>query len=234
MLEHTADQDLEGLALLTEPVRRRLFLHVLEQPEAVSRDEAAAAVGVTRELAAFHLDRLVTAGLLEAEYRRLSGRTGPGAGRPSKLYRASGRELKAALPERRYEVAAELFAAALSGPEAGPEALRQAATDYGRELGAEARRRAGGRAGPAKRFVALESVLRDAGYIPFRRDGEVRLLNCPFHALAQRHRELTCGMNLALLQGLLEGSNLPAASARLDPAPGLCCVAIKPGPPREG
>jgi predicted ArsR family transcriptional regulator len=226
VLDSTTERGLDDLARLNDPVRRRLYLYVIEQPEAVSRDAAAAAVGVTRSLAAFHLDRLVEAGLLVAEYRRLGGRSGPGAGRPSKLYRPSERRLRAALPERRHEVAAELFAAALSAPQAGPEALTAVAEDYGRELGLESRRRAGRDAGAERLMAALESVLRDAGYSPFRRDGEIRLLNCPFHEIAQRHRELTCGMNLALLRGLLAGAGMRAHSARLDPTPGLCCVAI--------
>jgi len=233
MLDPVTDRGLDDLTALADPVRRRLCLHVLEQPEPVSRDAAAAAAGVTRALAAFHLDRLVEAGLLVAEYRRLSGRTGPGAGRPSKLYRSSGRVVRAALPERRYEVAAELFAEALTAPHAGPEALNTAAGDYGRKLGLESRRRAGSETSPDRRFAAVESVLHDAGYIPFRRDGEIRLLNCPFHEIAQHHRQLTCGMNVALLQGLLDGADMPAVTARFDPTRGLCCVAITRDPDTE-
>lgn len=230
MLDDTIERGLADLAILAEPVRRRLYLHLLEQVEPVSRDQAASAVGIGRPLAAFHLDRLVEAGLLDTEFRRLSGRSGPGAGRPSKLYRASDREVRATVPARRYELAAELFAEALSAPSAGPERLAEVATAHGRELGEEARRRAGPRAGRRRRREALQSVLRDAGYVPFEREGELRLLNCPFHELAQRHRDLTCGMNLALVQGLLAGARLPESAARLDRQPGLCCVAISADP----
>jgi predicted ArsR family transcriptional regulator len=203
---------------------------VLAQPIAVSRDDAAAAIGIGRPLAAHHLDRLVAAGLLTTEYRRRSGRSGPGAGRPAKFYRSAGRELRASLPERRYEVAADLFATALDA-EAGTEpgqALARAARERGMQLGAEARRRASGRS-HASRREALVEVLRDAGYAPFEREGELRMLNCPFHELAQRHRQVTCGMNLELLRGLMAGAGLPEAEARLDSRPGLCCVAIGPG-----
>lgn len=51
----------------------------------MSRAEAADAVGVARTLAAFHLGKLVDAGLLEVAHRRLTGRSGPGAGRPAKV-----------------------------------------------------------------------------------------------------------------------------------------------------
>jgi predicted ArsR family transcriptional regulator len=227
MLEDFTPQALDELAALAEPVRRRLYLHVAAQVDAVSRDQAAAALGIGRPLAAHHLDRLVEAGLLTAEYRRTSGRSGPGAGRPSKLYRRTvSRELRASLPQRRYEVAAELMATALERPSHGLETLEQVAHRYGTTLGAEARRRAGARAGRARRREAVFSVLTDAGYLPAIRDGEVRLLNCPFHDLAQRHRLVTCDMNLAMLRGVLDGAGLPEADARLDPQPGTCCVTI--------
>jgi predicted ArsR family transcriptional regulator len=226
VIDDTTERAIADLAVLAEPLRRRLYLHVIGQAEAVGRDEAASALGIGRSLAAFHLDRLVEAGLLTTEFRRLSGRTGPGAGRPAKLYRSSGREVRAAVPHRRYEVAAELFASALTSEDPGPDALVEAAGAYGAELGAEARHRAGPSSRHRGRVVALASVLRDAGYVPFERGGELRLRNCPFHELAERHRQLTCGMNLALVRGILDGAGLPTETARLDWQPGQCCVAI--------
>jgi predicted ArsR family transcriptional regulator len=226
MLDDPTPQAIDELAVLAEPVRRRLYLHVVGQPESVSRDDAALAVGIGRPLAAHHLDRLVQAGLLTAEYRRISGRSGPGAGRPSKLYRRANREVRASLPQRRYEVAAELMATALERPSHGLETLEDVAHRYGESLGAEAKRRAGPRAGRAKRRDAVLSVLSDAGYLPATRDGEVRLLNCPFHDLAERHRLVTCDMNRSMLRGVLDGAGLPDVEARLDPQPGTCCVAI--------
>jgi predicted ArsR family transcriptional regulator len=226
MLSDATPAAIADLAALADPVRRRLYLHVSAQPDAVGRDEAAAALGIGRPLAAHHLDRLVDAGLLVAEYRRRSGRSGPGAGRPAKLYRPSDRELRASLPARRYEVAADLMATALSPAAHGLETLEDVAYRYGSGLGDEARRRAGARAGKARRRQAVESVLRDAGYLPVVSDGEMRLLNCPFHDLAQRHRDVTCTMNLAMLRGLMHGAGLPEDDARLDPQPGACCVAI--------
>jgi predicted ArsR family transcriptional regulator len=227
MLDDPTPRSLEDLEVLADPVRRRLYQLVLQRPDPVSRDEAAAAAGIGRPLAAHHLDRLVAAGLLATEYHRRSGRSGPGAGRPAKFYRPSGRELRASLPERRYEVAADLFATALdAGPDADAgDALEQAARQRGLGLGAEARRRSTSRRRDSRR-EALVGVLRDAGYAPFEREGELRMLNCPFHELAQRHRTVTCGMNLALLRGLMSGAGLREEDARLDVRPGICCVAI--------
>jgi predicted ArsR family transcriptional regulator len=226
MLDDPTQHDLESLAVLADRVRREVHRYVSAQPDPVSRDETAAAVHIGRSLAAHHLDRLADAGLLDVEYRRRSGRTGPGAGRPAKLYRPSGREIHAHLPQRRYEVAADLFAAALGSEEPSVDALGQAALQRGESLGVEARRRAGPRATIPRRLESLASVLREAGYLPVRRGDEVRLLNCPFHELAQRHRDVTCGMNRALLRGMLTGAGLHPEAARLDPQPGMCCVAI--------
>jgi predicted ArsR family transcriptional regulator len=226
VLDERTPRDLEDLAVLADPVRRRVYLHVTAHPELVSRDETAAAVGISRSLAAHHLDRLADAGLLDVEYHRRSGRTGPGAGRPAKLYRAAPREIQAHLPQRRYEVAADLFATALTSDDSGLQALADVALRQGRSLGAEVRHRAGTGADAQERLDSLTSVLRDAGYLPVRRGDEIRLLNCPFHALAQRHRNVTCTMNRSLLQGVLTGAGLPGHAARLDRQPGMCCVAI--------
>ena len=143
-------RDIEAIALLDEPVRRALFEWVAGVGRAVSRDEAAAGVGISRALAAFHLDRLVREGLLEAEYRRLSGRTGPGAGRPAKLYRCAAREVAVSLPDRRYEIPAQLFATTLDAAR-GRDPAGAAA------VGSARPRRGGGGRGSASRRAAAES-----------------------------------------------------------------------------
>ena len=189
---------------LADPVRRELYRWVVAQAEPVSRDQAASGAGVPRHTAKFHLDRLVADGLLETEFRRLTGRRGPGAGRPAKLYRRSARQVSLTLPPRHYELAAQIMAAALDRGGA-PEVLAEAAADVGRRLAA------GGE--------SLEGL----GFEPRDRDGVVELMNCPFHTLAQNHTELVCGMNLHLVGALLEGTERRAV---LDPAPGRCCVTV--------
>ncbi|MFL5751529.1 MAG: helix-turn-helix transcriptional regulator [Chloroflexota bacterium] len=225
-------EDLHAVASLDEPARRSLYEWVAASGRAVGRDEAAAAVGVSRALAAFHLDRLVTDGLLVPEYRRLTGRTGPGAGRPAKLYRRAPREVSVTLPERRYETAARLFAETLDrvadAADGPPLELRDAARGVGEASGTAAakaakrpRSRPGGRA-------AIQDALRDRGYEPFTDDsGDIRLRNCPYHALVDEHRPLVCGMNLAIVEGVVEGVGATDLEARLDTQPGLCCVAIR-------
>lgn len=226
-------RDLQAIALLDEPVRRALFEWVARAGRAVSRDEAAAGVGISRALTAFHLDRLVRQGLLEAEYRRLSGRTGPGAGRPAKLYRRGAREVTVSLPDRRYEIPAQLFATAVEqlAETIPPEPLQSAANDVGEAVGVEARRRAGPRPSRKRLRASLLSALDERGYEPFETEaGDIRFRNCPFHALVEHHRALVCGMNLALAQGMLGGLGDTRATARLDPLPGLCCVAVTSEP----
>jgi predicted ArsR family transcriptional regulator len=233
MLESSTERSLARLAVLADPVRRRVYLHVLRSPEPVSRDTAASSLGIGRPLAAFHLDRLVLAGLLEADYRRLSGRSGPGAGRPAKVYRVSRQEIGATLPPRRYDVLADLFASALDRDDSVPEALAMAAREHGNVLGAEARRHTahhGGTKAIGKPMEGIVEVLGEAGYGPvLERDGELRLANCPFSAVAERHRSLTCGVNLALIQAMLAEAGVPPTAARLDIRPDVCCVAIQPG-----
>ena len=117
--------DLDRLAALTEPVRRRLYEFVVAQAEPVDRDGAAAGAGVGRPLAAFHLDRLAEAGLLDVTYRRRSGRTGPGAGRPAKFYaRARHGELSVSVPPRHYELAATILAFVRANPGHTGEEIR--------------------------------------------------------------------------------------------------------------
>jgi predicted ArsR family transcriptional regulator len=222
-----AAADLAGLASLAEPTRRALYLFVQEQPSAVSRDEAAAGVGVPRHKAKFHLDKLVEDGLLDVEFARRTGRQGPGAGRPAKLYRRAARDFAVSLPPRSYELAGRLMARGIDGARAGgrpaAEALGDAAREQGRELAAEALRRAGdGRSGPAL-LAAARTVLDEQGYAT-RADGT--FANCPFHALVAEHTDLVCGMNLAIVEGMLDGLPQVPATAVLDPGEGRCCVRL--------
>lgn len=224
----SARADVEAVSLLAEPVRGALYEWVVSAGRAVSRQEAAAALGITRSLAAFHLDRLAAADLLAVEFRRLSGRTGPGAGRPSKLYRPGRRDVSVLLPGRRYEVAAELFARAIEQTEIQlpPVALSDAAREMGKAIGSAARLQAGKRPSASRLREVLMSTLADSDYQPHLRSGEIRLENCPFRTLVDDHRPLVCGMNLALIQGMISGLGARRATARTDTRPEQCCVAI--------
>jgi predicted ArsR family transcriptional regulator len=220
--------DVEAVSLLAEPIRGRLYEWVAAAGRAVGRDEAANALKISRGLAAFHLDRLVAAGLLVTEYHRLSGRSGPGAGRPSKLYEPGPDEVAVSVPGRSYEVPARLFAETIEQLDVllPPQALSDAARATGLAIGNAARGRVGRRRSRKRLREALLEALAERGYRPRERSGEIRLGNCPFESLVDDHRPLVCGMNLELVQGLISGLRDARLAARLDPTPDLCCVAI--------
>jgi predicted ArsR family transcriptional regulator len=228
-----ARSDVEAVSLLAEPVRGVLYEWVVNAGRPVSRHEAAAALGITRALAAFHLDRLAAADLLIVEYRRLSGRTGPGAGRTSKLYRRGPRDVSVSLPARRYEIVADLLARTIeqSDVRLPPRALRGAAHKVGAAIGSVASLQARKRPSQKRLREALLATLVERDYQPLTRSGEIRLRNCPFQALVDEHRPLVCGMNLALVEGLISGLGARLVAAPIDPSPEKCCVVIATAAP---
>jgi predicted ArsR family transcriptional regulator len=234
------EAELDAVQLLGEPTRRAVFDCVRAAVEPVTRDAVAAAVGISRRLAAFHLDRLADAGLLTVDYARPPGARGPGAGRPAKRYLAAQREVAASFPPRRYELAARILAAAAAQEEAGPrdagqehehrlaDRARDVALREGVRVGAahDCPRRA---ASPADALTCTAEVLRDLGYRPESDgDGCLRLRNCPFHGIVDIAPGLVCGVNQALISGVVEGlhgeSSLRAA---LDGVPPDCCVTVR-------
>ncbi|HEX4815501.1 MAG TPA: helix-turn-helix domain-containing protein [Nonomuraea sp.] len=227
------DQNIAGIGALADPVRRELYLYVCAQPDPVSRDQAAEAAGIARHKAKFHLDRLESEGLLEAVYARLTGRTGPGAGRSSKLYRRAAREFAVSLPGRDYLLAGRLMAAAIaeSADTGAPvlEVLHRVAAQHGAELGGAALAAEGRPAGPRAALDLAARALAEHGYEPRREDDRAIMANCPFHALAETRRELVCHMNHALIKGLVDSLAPPRVEARLEPSPGRCCVSLALG-----
>ncbi len=222
-----------GVAALAEPIRRDLYLYVAAQPGPVSRDQACEGVGVARHTAKFHLDKLVEEGLLDADFKRLSGRRGPGAGRPTKLYRRSTRQVSVTLPERRYDLAGQLMARAIDDSTRDRtdvvDALHTVAADVGSRLGEQAREDAGTRPDRERLIEAACAALAVRGYEPHRQGDTITLANCPFDALARDHPELVCGMNLALIDAAIGRMEDTSLTAHLDPAPDRCCVVLSTG-----
>lgn len=225
MRQGLGDQE-SGIAAvggLDDPIRRRLYAYVSGRDEAIGRDEAAAAAGIGRPLAAYHLDKLVDLGLLTASYQRPKGRRGPGAGRPAKLYARSDREFNVSIPPREYELAARLLAQAVSDDLSGAAraTLGHAAHQLGVDL-ARSSKAAGDEPNGA------EAVLAHHGFEPVRdADGDVSLANCPFHKLVGQYPDVVCGMNLALISGLIDGLGLAGLRPALEPETRRCCVVIK-------
>jgi predicted ArsR family transcriptional regulator len=271
------DRGLDAAASLGDPVRRRLYRYVLASATPVTRDDVAGGAGVSRSTAAYHLDRLADAGLVDVRFERQTGRSGPGAGRPAKLYERPREPVAVSLPRRRYELLAGLLADAVEGSPAAESALRGAARRHGERLArshlAAAATPASTRADatpaaatpastradatpagadpaphltdpaphlsdPAPRFTdpapadrvqpTVRGVLAGIGYEPYVDGGAVRLRNCPFASVAERHRELVCGANLALVDGIVAALGDGTERAVLDPGPDRCCVAVRP------
>jgi len=224
------DQQLTGLAGLGDPIRRALYRYVADRGVPVSRDEAAHAAGISRPLAAYHLDRLVDDGLLEPRYHRRGGRRGPGAGRPAKHYVRAHRQLELSLPARDYAGLAELLAGAVEADRSGAAkvALNRAAATLGAELSTEAARPTAPDGDPDQVLAAVRQALAARGYEPYDDDGTIRLRNCPFDRIAAQHRQLVCGANHAMLQALTDqvDGDPPTVQAVLDPQPGRCCVTL--------
>lgn len=219
-------------AALVDRSRRALYDYVRHQDHPVSRDEAARAQRISRGLAAFHLDKLVDAGLLRAGYQAPPDRP-RGRGRAPKVYepaRAGPADdgVAITIPERRYRLIAEILADAIADdPVAGraTDAARHHAHRRGQDLGGELRRRGDG-------SPDLVAVLHELGFEPrAATDGRLLLHNCPFHALAARQTELVCGLNHAFLTGLVTGLAASGVRPELVPRPGACCVELTPRPP---
>ncbi|SDS19702.1 helix-turn-helix transcriptional regulator [Agrococcus carbonis] len=225
----TSDEDVTAVGAIADDARRRLYRYVIAQPRPVGREEAAEAVGMPVHRARFHLEKLEDAGLLETDYARPAGRSGPGAGRPAKRYRRAEREVAVSLPPRQYDLAGAVLAEAIDTAaetgEAVTDAVARVAEARGRALvagGAEAR------GGADAALTDAAALLAQHGYEPRRTDRGIELANCPFHELSRTHTRLVCGMNEALLTGVAEELAPGCLRARLDPAPGRCCVVIEP------
>ena len=214
--------EIGAVAVLADPVRRRLYDAVAAAGGPVGREEAAALASVPVHSARFHLDTLVDAGLLVASYARLTGRSGPGAGRPAKLYRRSAVEVAVSLPRRSYDLVGGVLASALERTLVGgdaAESLRDEAQARGRAIGTSYE-------GRGDELDRAAGVLADEGFEPCRDADDVRLRNCPFDALARAHTALVCGANLDFVSGVLDGLGCTSARARLEPDAEHCCVRI--------
>jgi predicted ArsR family transcriptional regulator len=228
-----------AIAALADPLRRRLYELVRGAGRPVSRDEAADATGISRSLAAFHLDKLVDRGLLTFGYARPEGRSGPGAGRPSKVYEPSDVEVEVSIPARRYDVIGKLLVDSIRaepGKGARAEVAASVAAGEGRRIGEEVRKELRMRPpGTERAMAATASILRERGYEPYpAEDGSLRLRSCPFHAVARHAPELVCRMNREFIEGIVRGIGNQTLEAALEPSPGQCCVVLRHGPRESG
>jgi predicted ArsR family transcriptional regulator len=232
-------RDASAIGALEDDLRRNAYLFVRGEGRPVSRDEVARQLGISRKLAAFHLDKLVERGLLEPSYARPPGRSGRGAGRSAKYYAPTDREVDVSIPERNYDMVGSILLDAIDLQEPGEstrDAAERAAHELGERIGEDERGRRHLSPPGAERAAAVTSdVLAEHGYEPYRdEDGAVRLRSCPYHALAERSRDVVCHLNLELIKGVVGGLGNRTLDVSFEPTPGKCCVALRvPGePPR--
>jgi predicted ArsR family transcriptional regulator len=217
-VEPSLSTSITAIAALEDELRGSMYFYIRRARRPITRDEAAASVGISRKLAAFHLDKLVDVGLLHADYEP----TGPvrRVGRTPKVYRPTDLEIRVAIPQRTQDVLTEiLLDAVLSGTagECARDAAVRAARRRGERLAAEE---------PVGTLAAAENMLCQHGFEPFRQtDDRVRLRNCPFHPLAARAPDLVCGLNHAFLSGYFDGTGVRAV---VSPHAGECCVELRP------
>jgi predicted ArsR family transcriptional regulator len=231
---HTDERSIRAVAALEDGLRRGMFNFIRRARRPVTRDEAAAAVGISRKLAAFHLDKLVSAGVLRARYQAAGGTRK--VGRTPKVYEPSGLEIQVSIPPRQYDTLADILLNAVLASR-GTENMRAAALrtarERGHDLGARQRLQLRpGRLGAERGLTVVTGILDRCGFEPAREAPTcVRLRNCPFHLLAAREPELVCRLNHAFLSGMLDGLEAPSVQAVLDPRPGECCVELHSAEP---
>ena len=217
---------LDSVGVLGDDSRWKLFSFIRRARRAVTREEAAETVGISRKLAAFHLDKMVAAGLLRARYEATGD--APKVGRRPKVYEPVDSDIAVSIPGRQYQLLADLLLETVlngSDDETGPDAAARTARERGLALGAAQPADAGARRGSAA-LPLCGAMLEEHGYEPVAGEAEVRLRNCPFHPLAAKAPDLVCGMNQAFLAGYLEGLQVADVQAVLDPTPGECCVRL--------
>ena len=232
--EQAADQSVRAVAALNDGLRRQMYEFIRDARRPVTREQVASATGISRKLAAFHLDKLAEVGLLRARYEPPGGIRR--VGRTPKVYEPAGLDVRVNIPARHYGfLAGILIDAVLSqeGGEAAREAALRVASRRGEEAGARVREQARpGRLGAERAVSLAEAALRQWGFEPVRDGhGGVRLGNCPFRPLAGKAPALVCGINHGFVAGFLNGLQAPAVRAVLaEPRAGECCVQLRPVP----
>lgn len=219
-----------AIAALDDEVRGALYAFAREAGAPITRESAAEAVGISRKLAAFHLDKMVAAGLLTARIEAVGTRR---VGRAPKVYEPAATDIAVHVPPRQPQLLAEVLVEAVlteRADERAAQAVLRVARERGVTVGADERvRLRPGRVGAERAMTLVSTVLERHGFEPCRAAGGVRLRNCPFHPLAAAAPELVCGLNQAFVSGVLDGLHADSAvDAVLAPRADACCVELHP------
>ncbi|MGH2795042.1 MAG: helix-turn-helix transcriptional regulator [Actinomycetota bacterium] len=232
MTSEPSRSSIEQIAVLEDQLRRRIYRYLRRAGSPATREQVAEETGISRRLAAFHLEKLLEEGFLRSHYARPPGRGGPGAGRSAKYYEPSDIELSVSIPDRQYDLAGSLLVDAITNAkpeESAQDAAMRVSAEKGRAIGEQSRRDRGlSRPGPERTLSVAQEMLEGYGYEPYRDEKRrIALRNCPFHTLAQRSPDLVCSMNQAFLDGILRGLGNESVEAALECKPGDCCVTLR-------
>jgi predicted ArsR family transcriptional regulator len=227
------DASIRAVAALEDQLRRGMYAYIRQAGRPVGRDEAAGAVGISRKLAAFHLDKLVEAGVLCAHYAPLSGIRK--VGRAPKVYEPSGLDIRVNIPQRQHELLAGILLDAVldEGDTSARATAVQLAKDSGTALGrTEQQRSKPGRLGTERALTLAAQVLTGHGFTPARTASDrLRLRDCPFHPLTTKAPEFVCEVNRSFCAGVLTGLDAHTVTAVLEPLAGNCCVELRAAAP---
>jgi predicted ArsR family transcriptional regulator len=227
--EHDPAASIRAVSALNDNFRRRMFDFIRRAKRPITRDEAAAEVGISRKLAAFHLDKLVAAGLLRSRDQAIRGIRK--VGRAPKTYEPTDVDLQVKIPPRQPDILAGILLDAVTTHDEADsvvDSAYRAAHRRGEQAGRRERsRQRPGRLSAERALTLTETALTQIGFEPTRDTPTcLRLRSCPFHPLAAEQPEIVCGINHAFLTGLLTGLGATAAKAILNPGTGSCCVEL--------
>jgi len=220
---------IRAVAALEDDLRKAMYEFIRTARQPVTREQAAEAVGISRKLAAFHLDKLVAAGLLRSDFEPIGRRR---VGRAPKAYSPVDTDIRVSLPERQHDVLAAILVDGVLSESAGEtaeQAVLRAAEHRGRSLAETERSQLRpGRLGAERALTLSADLLSRHGYQPDRvSTTRVCLRNCPFHPISRQSPQFVCGLNHAFLTGFLQGLDASTVEAVLEPRPGECCVELR-------
>ena len=202
-----------------DPTRRRIYLEAHEHPDGVTASEIATRFALHANVARHHLDKLAAGGYLEVHTGRSIA--GAGAGRPSKRYVATAREVELQFPVRHDDLVMTLLARALELlPRAAAEAMaEEVGAEYGQAMATSLEPAGEGQRSFRSALHAVADALTAHGFAAHAEGrGDVRSIvsdHCPFGGPAVAS-PVICAVDRGMVKGMLAtlyGATDPATAS---------------------